>query len=91
MQTTGKVQESLSGTTHVANPAAPESFMSQAKPGSFYVEFDVPSSAVRPTQQGWGKIVGPQSLEGRLAAKKGLPVPEMPPAGNIEHTATKFR
>ncbi|WP_163786848.1 RHS repeat domain-containing protein [Myxococcus vastator] len=91
MQSTGKVQESLSGTTHVAHPAAPEAFMSQAKPGSVYVKFDVPTSSVRPTQAGWAKIVGPQSLEGRLAAKKGLPIPEMPAATNIEHAATKFR
>lgn len=30
-----------------------------------------------------GKIVGPDSIEGRLAKRKGLPVPEMPTAENI--------
>ncbi|RKG65420.1 hypothetical protein D7V80_23335 [Corallococcus sp. CA054B] len=90
MQATGKVQQSFTGTTHVAYPAKPEAFMSQAKPGAFYVEFDVPMSTVKPTQQAWAKIVGPQSLEGRLAAKKGLPLPVIPDAENISHAATKL-
>jgi len=30
-----------------------------------------------------GKIVGPDSIEGRLAKRKGLEVPEMPTAQNI--------
>ncbi|NPD25809.1 hypothetical protein HPP06_20560 [Corallococcus exiguus] len=91
MQTTGKVQESLSGTTHVAYPATPDAYMFQARPGSHYVEFNVPISSIKPTQAGWAKIPGPQSLEGRLAARKGLPLPEMPSAMGIEHRATKLR
>jgi hypothetical protein len=85
------VQESHSLTTHVASPAAPEAFMRQAKVGSLHVEFDVPTSSVKQTGAGWGKIVGPNSLEARQAARKGLAVPQMPPATNIQHTATKFR
>lgn len=34
MVKTGKVPESFSGTTHVANPADPKAFGKQAKPGS---------------------------------------------------------
>lgn len=42
MVKSGKVQESFSGTTHVASPADPEAFGKQAKSGSLYVEFEVP-------------------------------------------------
>ena len=49
-----------------------------------YVEFDVPTSSLKQTNDGWAKIVGPNSLEGRLAAKKGEPLPEMPSATNIK-------
>jgi hypothetical protein len=55
------------------------------------VEFDVPSSSLKATQEGWAKILSPSTLEGRLAAQKGLPVPQLPPATNIQHTATKLR
>ncbi|MGE5416360.1 MAG: RHS repeat-associated core domain-containing protein, partial [Acidobacteriota bacterium] len=84
MQETGMVQESYSGTTHVVHPADASGFGKQAAPGSVYVEFDVPVTAVKPTSSGGvAKIVGPNSLEGRLAANKGLPVPQMPAAQNI--------
>jgi len=84
MTKTGKVQESYTGTTHVAHPANIEAFRKQAKPGTMYVEFNVPSISLKPTNEGWAKIVGPNSLEARLASKKGLPIPIMPPATNIE-------
>jgi hypothetical protein len=42
MQNTGRVQESASGLTHVANPANSSTFARQAPKGSSYVEFDVP-------------------------------------------------
>ncbi|MCV3217127.1 polymorphic toxin-type HINT domain-containing protein [Plectonema radiosum NIES-515] len=90
MQQTGIVQESYTGTTHVAFPSNPEAFMSQAKPGALYVEFDVPASAIRQTNEGWASIKGPNSLDGRLAAKKGFPSPEMPAATDITHRATKL-
>ena len=70
MLSTGKVIQSNSGTTHVATPANINAFGEQAPKGSVYVTFDVPSSSIVKTQEGWGKIVGPNSLEGRLAAKK---------------------
>lgn len=83
MKSTGMVQESTTGTTHVTLPANPSAYRA-AKPGSVYTEFSVPKRSVKPTQPGWGKIVGPNSLEGRLAAKKGQPVPQMPPAKKIK-------
>ena len=89
MTTTGFVQESNSGTTHVASPADQATFQDQAATGSVYAEFDVPRDCVKPTQQGWAKILGPNTLEARLAATKGRPIPQMPPAGNIQHVAAK--
>ena len=89
MLKTGMVQESFTGTTHVALPASVEAFEKQAKPGSVYVEFNVPNGAVKATQEGWGKIIGPNSLEGRLAQNKGLPVPQLPPASNIQMIRSK--
>ncbi len=89
MLKTGKVQESRSGTTHVAYPSDPEAYKKQAHSGSLYVEFDVPKLSVKPTQQGWAKILGPQTIEGRLASKKGLPIPQLPEAVNIRHKEIK--
>lgn len=71
-------------------PADPEASMSQAKPGTLYLEFDVPVATVKPTKEGWGLIKDPNSIDGRLAARKGLPIPQMPPATNITHRATKL-
>ncbi len=89
MVSTAQVQESNSGTTHVVFPAAPAAFQAQAKPGSVYAEFDVPASSIKPTQSGWAKIVGPNSLEGRLAFRAGKPRPQMPQARNIQYHITK--
>jgi len=89
MVITAQVQESSSGTTHVAFPADPAAFQAQAKPGRLYVEFDIPVSSIKPTQLGWAKILGPNSLEGRLAFRAEKPRPEMPPARNIQHYITK--
>jgi len=89
MRSSGYVQESRSGTTHVALPADAEAYRKQAKRGCLYVEFDVPLSSVKATQSGWAKILGPNSLEGVLRAKKGLPIPQMPQATNIAHMLTK--
>ncbi len=92
MRQTGKVQESkYLGTTYVANPANTGAFMLQAKPGSFYVEFDILSSSLKSTRNSWAKILGPNSVEGRFAAKNGLEIPKMPEASNIIHGATKIK
>lgn len=83
MLDTGTVVQSSTGTTHVAYPADIDAFGKQAKNGAMYVEFDVPEKSLVPTNEGWAKIVGPDSIEGRLAKRKDLPVPEMPTAENI--------
>jgi hypothetical protein len=84
MTKTGLVQESESGTTHVVYPPDVEGFYKQAKKGAVYVEFDVPENSVKGTSNlGWAKILGPRSLEGRLASKKGIKF-SMPPVTNIE-------
>ncbi|MBC8952820.1 RHS repeat-associated core domain-containing protein [Xenorhabdus sp. PB62.4] len=89
MRATGKVIQSNTGTTHVGYPANIDAFGKQAKPGAVYVEFGVPEGSLIKTNDEWAKIVGPDSLEGRLAKRKGLPVPEMPEVTNIEVKAHK--
>ena len=61
MQKSGMVQESWSGTTHVTMPPNPNAIKA-ASPGSVFAEFGVPSGSVKPTLEGWGKIIGPNSL-----------------------------
>ncbi len=80
---------SSTGTTHVASPASIDAFGKQANPGTKYVEFNVPEGSLIKTNEGWAKIVGPASLEGRLANRKGNPVPEMPVAEDIQVKAHK--
>lgn len=87
---TGKVIESYTGTTHVAYPAYAEAFGRQAKNGSIYVEFDIDNNKLKKTNKDWASIVGPNSLEGRMAKKRGLPVPEMPSVANIQIKAKKI-
>jgi hypothetical protein len=86
MQDTGRSVESTSGTTHIANPSNPESYRRQAANGSSYVEFDIPDgSLTKPDVQGWLSIIGPNSLRGRIAARRGQPINQMPEATNIEY------
>ncbi len=91
MLNSGKVQESFSGTTHVAYPSNINAFIKQAKPGSIYVEFEVPTSSLKVTNntEGWAKILGPNTIEGRLARKKGEHIPQMPTAKNIKIIGNK--
>ena len=91
MTKTGKVIESSTGTTHVATPASVDAFSKQAKNNTVYVEFDIPDNSVRVTNtaDGWGSILGPNSLDGRLAKVKGQPIPEMPAATDIKVVAKK--
>jgi RHS repeat-associated protein len=90
MLASGKVQESFTGTTHVTNPANPATFMRQAKPGSNYVEFDVPTSSVKATSEnGVSKILGPRTTESRLAIKNGKPALQMPSCSNIQVCGSK--
>lgn len=83
------VQESYSGTTHVLLPPDLYAFARQARAGDVYVEFDVPEDCLKVTGTGWAKIIGPQSLEGRVAARNGRPIPKMPRAINLRHLASK--
>ncbi len=84
-----KMPESQSGQTHAA--LFPEYFEKTATKGAFYVEFDVPVSAVRIHPNGGGKvnIIGPNSVDARLGIKDGQPVPEMPKIINIRKVKVK--
>ncbi len=54
------------------------------------MEFDVPQDSLAPAgKEGWAQIPGPNSLYGRLAAMRGEPIPQFPPALNIEWLLTK--
>jgi hypothetical protein len=87
---TSTVQESRTGTTHVTSPADPSVYKPTAPPGSVHAQFDVPTSSIMPTSAGGvAKIIGPNSMEGKLAASKGKPVPQMPQASNIKITDNK--
>lgn len=91
MAETGMVQEGAGGTTYVAHPPDVTSYMSQAKSGTRYVEFDVPRPSLSPAgKEGWAQISGPNSLAGRAATWRGLPVPQFPAATNIEWLASKL-
>ncbi|WP_328296185.1 IPT/TIG domain-containing protein [Kineococcus sp. NBC_00420] len=92
MLRTGMVQEGAGGTTFVASPADVMSYLKQAAAGTRYVEFDVPVQSLRAAgKEGWAQIAGPNSLAGRLASKRGEPLPSFPLAKNIEWVASKIR
>lgn len=72
MRASGKVQEGLSGTTHVASQGDALAFINQALPGSVHVEFNVPfpfaqSNERKLVQSHWSKFSrgtdrGPEGL-----------------------------
>ena len=66
--------------------------MAQASKGTVYVQFDVPTSSFVDTnlELGWVRFRSPNSIEGRLAAIKGLPFPELSEALNIELLAIRI-
>ena len=80
MRETGFVQESLynEGVTSVSIPPNPTAWLG-AKPGTVFVEFDVPSISIRAQGNGWGKIWGPNSIFGG----------EMPQATQVKPIITK--
>jgi len=94
MAASGRVQAPFNGAgaTHVTVPPNPAAFAPPASSSTF-VEFNVPSSQLRihDPGQGWGRVFGPDSIEARLAARKGLPVPtQMPTATQIQPTASAW-
>ncbi len=61
MKKTGKVQDGAGDSTY-GSTSGPESFGSQAKPGSVYVEYDVPSASVlQGSKPDWVLTVGPNA------------------------------
>ena len=91
MERSGMVQEGSGGMTHVAHPADPVAYERQAPAGDRYVEFDVPAVSLRAGgAPGWAIIAGPNSLYGRLALRRGEPVPQLPPVRNVEWKATRI-
>jgi len=87
MVETGTVQEGAGGVTSVASPADPEAYMSQAAPGSRYVEFDVPTDSLsQGGKEGWSTIRGPNSWYARF----GRALPTMPAAANITWVASNL-
>jgi RHS repeat-associated protein len=89
MVESGQVQAPLNGAgaTHVTVPPNPGAFTPPPQ-SDIFATFEVPTDQLRihDVGSGWGRVFGPGSLEARLAAKQGLPVPtEMPPATNIQN------
>jgi hypothetical protein len=85
MVASGMVQEGAGGRTYVASPADPAAYGREAAPGTGYVEFDVPRHSLYPAgKQGWAQIPGPNSLQGRLARRRGQDLPQLPPALDIQ-------
>jgi|GEM_PF-1155080 len=70
MKASGKVQESITGTTHVANPADKSAFFRQARSGDMYVEFNVPASSLKQTGDSWAKNSRPQNNRRKIGCKK---------------------
>ncbi|MFI6940368.1 polymorphic toxin-type HINT domain-containing protein [Streptomyces sp. NPDC050418] len=84
MMETGRVQRGGGGFSYVVYPANREAYIS-ARPGSVYVEFDVPRSALIPGgRPGDYKMSDSDTIFARLAKKKGQPVPQLPAAKNIK-------
>jgi hypothetical protein len=81
----GRVQPTLEGleAKSVTVPPDPDAFRA-ARPGSVFVEFDVPAEQLaRGGTSRWGIVFGPNSLYGRLAASRGKPVSALPEVINI--------
>ncbi|MEV1286102.1 polymorphic toxin-type HINT domain-containing protein [Micromonospora sp. NPDC049679] len=68
MRDTGNIQWNDQGTHRVANPPAPDTYR-VAPRGDVYVEYEVPTGALRPHSQGTSIIYGPNSLQARLPGR----------------------
>ncbi|MGS2644636.1 TreTu family toxin [Streptosporangium sp. LJ11] len=83
MMKTGMVQSGAGDRSYVVHPPSKDAYK-PTWPGSVYVEFDVPRSTLVPGgRPGDYKMAGPNSFDARVAARKGLPIPNLPPAKNI--------
>jgi hypothetical protein len=84
MMKTGMVQRGGGGFTYVVHPASNDACIS-ARPGSVYVEFDVPKESLIPGgRPGDFKMSDSDTIFARLAKKQGKPVPQLPEAKNIK-------
>jgi hypothetical protein len=84
MVLSGRVQESHSGQTNVLRPADRKGWHS-AKTATIYVEFDIDESRLElGGKKGWAIVAGPNSVFGRLAARRGTPIIGMPDVRNLE-------
>lgn len=85
MKSSGRVVESSSGMTHVANPAAASTFRNQAPNGSVYVEFSVPTRSLQSSGSGVSTVVTPNSNAAIRLERLGRAVPsQSPSAFNIQ-------
>ena len=85
MVSSGRVVESTSGMTHVANPASRATFGSQAQTGSVYVEFDISTKTLQSSSTGVSTVVTPNSNAAARLERLGRPVPtQAPPVFNME-------
>jgi hypothetical protein len=83
IKATGLVQAGGGGFHRVAVPADPTAYKA-APPGDVFATYDVPTNALRPAgSEGWRLMAGPNSIQARLAVKKGLPPPELPRFQNL--------
>ena len=80
MQSTGRVQQSTSGTTFVTLPASRAAFRGNS--GTF-VTFEVPASSLAPSSTGTAQFTA-SGLRARFAAGRGEPVPEFPAFRNLQ-------
>lgn len=78
------VESNRNGVTSITTPPNATEWIKQTD-GSRFVEFDVPSSAVRANDGVTGKIFGPNSIFGPK-----LGITEMPPATNIQQAVSKW-
>jgi RHS repeat-associated protein len=84
MMRTGMVQRGGGGLTYVVYPPSPGAYTS-ARPGSVYVEFDVPRSSLIPGgRAGDYKISDSDTIFSRLSVSKGGAPLQLPEAKNVK-------
>lgn len=89
MKRTGFVQEGSGGLHRVVVPASKDAYKAAPK-GDVFVTYEVPTSSLKSAgNDAWRAIPGPNSIHGRLAAKKGKPMPQLPRFENLKVEATK--